>query len=183
MKHRIFVTLGVSEKLKKAIFDWEESFRKEHPETWSQIRWLTPENLHITLVPPWYEDDEGVEKTKELLHSVEKRSFSLDFRQISYGPNPKQPRLIWIEGQTSKDLIELKDNILSVLDRRPENRLFRLHLTIARFRPEKFGSFSPKRIEETLIFREESAAILLMESHLLRSGSEYVVLERFSITD
>lgn len=180
MKHRIFIALGISDGLVSAISNWESSFASESKDTYSKIRWLKRENLHLTLVPPWYEDDGGIGRVKGLLSSVRKERFVLDFRRVTYGPNPKRPRLVWLEGETSRGLVNLRDSLCEILGKEIEKRPFLLHLTIGRFRENEFSSFAVKEINDKFIFKEEATSLLLMESHLERSGAEYSVLHKIN---
>lgn len=181
MKHRIFIALGTSDGLVNAIASWEASFASESEDTYSKIRWLRRENLHITLVPPWYEDESGVEKVKGLLDSIGKEKFSLEFRRVTYGPNSKRPRLIWLEGETSCGLVDLRDNLHGMLGKKQEKRPFLLHLTIGRFQENAFSSFPVKEIDDKFIFQEEANSLLLIESHLERNGAKYNVLHQIDL--
>lgn len=180
MKHRIFIALGISQELVNAILGWEESFASLSIDTYSKIRWLKRENLHLTLVPPWYEDDSGIERVKGLLSSVEKERFVLDFSRVTYGPNPKRPRLVWLEGETPRGLVNFRGSLYEILGKEMEKRPFLLHLTIGRFRENEFSSFAVKEINDKFIFKEEATSLLLMESHLERGGAEYSVLHKIN---
>lgn len=56
MKHRLFIAITLSEELQKEILAWEVLWQKRLD---SRIRWLAGKNLHLTLVPPWYEENVG----------------------------------------------------------------------------------------------------------------------------
>jgi 2'-5' RNA ligase len=59
MKHRVFVAIRASRKLQEEVAAWVSSHAK------LPVRWISPENLHITLVPPWYEED-----TKRIANAI-----------------------------------------------------------------------------------------------------------------
>jgi len=175
MKRRIFIALGISKELIGSILNWEENFAHKSKDTHSKIRWLKPNNLHITLVPPWYEDDSGIKKVEDLLDLVGRKKFTLEFYRINYGPNPKKQRLVWLEGEAPHRLIDFRDDLYVTLGKEREKG-FMLHLTIGRFRENEFSSFLVKEINDEFIFKEEVSSLLLMESHLGKSGAEYEVL-------
>jgi len=181
MKRRIFIALGISSELVSSILSWEENFAYKSKGTYSKIRWLKPENLHITLVPPWYEDDDGIEKVKALLTSVERQQFALNFHRVTYGPNPKRLRLVWLEGEAPRGLVDLMGNLHRILGKEMEKRHFLLHLTIGRFREDELSSFPVKEINDEFVFKEEADSLLLMESHLKRSGAEYSILYQVNL--
>lgn len=180
MKRRIFVAITISERFQREISEWETKYR-ELP-----VRWLAGKNLHITLVPPWYEED--VNKVIKKL-AIGKLSDPLEIRftKVDFGPNPRRPRLIWAEGETGNKILEMRDKITEKLDIRSEkleqrtDRPFKTHLTLARFRPETFSSFSVKRLSESVDWRDDVGSFVLMESHLSREGADYEVLQKFNL--
>lgn len=175
MKHRIFVALPISAALQEEIVEWEKKFST------LPVRWLHGKNLHITLVPPWYE--ENVEKIKEILQKVHGAigSFEIEFEKVTYGPDPRRPRLIWAEGSTPKELVTLTTKIEEALGVTPESRPFRLHLTLARFRPEDLSQFPIKKLDEPVSWHDTVRSFVLMESHLSPAGADYEVLGEFAL--
>ncbi|MBI2012847.1 MAG: RNA 2',3'-cyclic phosphodiesterase [Candidatus Colwellbacteria bacterium] len=171
MKHRVFVALPISEKLQQVILDWEKDFAD------LPVRWLAGKNLHITLVPPWYIEDQELEKLEGILQGVAGfGEFKISFRRVTFGPDPRRPRLIWAEGETPEGLLELYKKIHEVLGREEEKRPFQLHLTIARFQPENFSSFPIQRLDEKVDWRDKVDRVVLFESRLSREGADYKVI-------
>lgn len=170
-KRRVFVAIGVSPKLQETIVEWEKNYQK------LPVRWLAPKNLHITLIPPWYEENvEGVAKSLSFLEG-KPGSFEMEFDKVTYGPDPRRPRLIWAEGKAPEKIVRLKSELEKMLTKEPEQRPFiRLHLTIARFRPEYFVNFPIKTLDEKVFWQDTVTSFVLMESHLSRSGADYEVL-------
>jgi len=173
MAKRIFVALPISASLEADILAWEEKYAR------LPVRWLDGKNLHVTLVPPWYEED--VESVVRKLGTVRQGKFGMSFETVSFGL-PGSPRLIWAEGVAGPDMIKLKDNVLKMTVAKPENRPFRLHLTLARFRPEDFPRFPIKKINDRVDWQEEVSSFVLMESHLSREGADYEVLQKFELS-
>jgi len=171
-RHRIFIAIGIPKTLQLKISEWRGNFSRKR--SFPTLRWLSPENLHITLIPPWYEDERGLQKIKEHLEKFTFRGpFKISFHKISYGPDPKRPRLIWLEGRTPKQIVELKTELEKILSQKSEARPFKVHLTIARFRSEAFSSFPIKKIGESISWSEQVKSFLIMESHLSPSGAQY----------
>lgn len=183
MKHRVFVGLSISEKLQQEILDWEKGFLN------LPVRWLKEKNLHITLVPPWYVDstsspqEENLERIKNQLQIVAGSGlFEIDFSKVTFGPDPRQPRLIWAAGETPKELLNLRQRIHQVLNREEEKRPFRrVHLTLARFRPETLSSFPIKELNEKVDWRDKADRVVLFESILSREGADYKVISKISL--
>lgn len=172
MKKRIFIAIGLSESLQKEVLEWESGI-KHIP-----ARWIAGKNLHITLVPPWYAEENEIPKIKRILADAGRniKPFKLDFRKVSFGPLPRTPRLIWAEGSASEELIKLKKLVESALKQKQEKRPFLPHLTLARFQPEDFNNFAVKTLSEKVDWEEKTESFVLMESHTLPSGADYEIL-------
>ena len=88
------MAVPISSELQKEILGWEGGFQK------LPVRWLSGKNLHITLVPPWEERDpnEVARLLENLRGTLPQFSFLLE--HVAYGPNSREPRLIWAEGKS-----------------------------------------------------------------------------------
>lgn len=178
MKKRIFVAIHVPDQIKKEILSWQEKH------SFLSVRWIKPENLHITLVPPWYADNQGVEETVGILEKKTENfnSFPVDFSQVNYGPDKNRPRLIWAEGDTPKEFGDLKadieDSFLlneSIGFRKKEKRPPKLHLTIARFNFLK----NLVSLDGLVNWSFQTDTVEILESKLKKTGAEYSVLRSF----
>src|SRR3989344_4231801 len=172
-RRRIFVALPISKGLEEEVSRWREKYAN------LPVRWLENGNLHITLVPPGYEADAPSVISK--LAGIKGASLGVLFRGVSYGPDPRRPRLIWAEGGAPREMLDLRIKIYETLGKVPEKRPFLTHLTLARFKEEDFFSFPVRHIEDIVSWKERFSSFVLMESHLKRSGAEYEVLAEFPL--
>lgn len=171
-RERIFVAVTISKKVREEIVNWERKFGN------LPVRWLSEKNLHVTIIPPWYAANS--KDVADALQGVTKTGpINLLFEKVMYGPNSKKPRLIWAEGRTPEELEILKKRLEGVLGTKGEDRQLRLHLTLARFRPETFSSFAVKKLEERVRWPVSVKSFLLMRSQLSRAGADYEVIEEF----
>jgi len=172
MSHRVFIAIPISQALQQEMLDWERGFSQ------LPVRWLVGKNLHTTLVPPWYEEESQIPNCKARLDEAANglKPFELKFTRVTFGPDPREPRLIWAEGTAPKEIVELRDKLLRVFSRPAEKRTFKTHLTLARFRPETFSSFPVKNLDEKVYWPEKVSSVVLMESHLSRDGADYEVI-------
>ncbi len=110
--------------------------------------------------------------------------FEIKFEKVAFGPErirqahrkPRRPRLIWAEGETPQELVDLQKKICEIFEEKPEKRPLKLHLTIARFRPETFLSFPVKKLDEKVDWRDRIDRVVLFESRLSRDGADYEIL-------
>jgi len=164
MPKRIFIGIAISDNLQKEILEWQKS----RPDL--KVRWLKPKNLHITLVPPWFE--KNVDRIKEKISLLKKfKPFIIKFNKISLGPSPKHPKLIWFEGE-SKEFNNLKIELEKYFENKDIHPP-KLHVTIARFKISDFLKFPKKELSEKIDWEEEVENITLFES---LGNSEYKAL-------
>jgi len=201
-KRRVFIAINLPEKIKKRLVEYRErcdilftsqnllvrqSFSNGGGGGWP-VRWTKKDSLHLTLVFIGYASNEQVLEICRIVREVagKTESFMLRFKKIIPGPIGKPPRMVWVEGEKSEELIDLKGQIeeallnvdsgLSCKDYKP----FTPHMTLARVNqtnkslPENFDWAS---IEESFNFQVPVQSIEIMESDLRSDGAEYVVLE------
>lgn len=183
MNRRIFVAIVLPPEIKKSIIEWQ-NVHSEIP-----VRWVRPENLHITLVPPWYADENEIYETAKSINScLEKlNQFEINIKKIEYGPRQDAPRLIWAGGEFSEGFTELKRNVESALFQNPqtgflapEQKKTAIHVTLARFRPGELlvlPELSSTEVSWKFVFDE----FVLLESELKRGGAAYAILNLFAI--
>lgn len=177
-KKRIFVAVAISKSLQRKIFDWKKKHKSAR--WWTSVRWLVSKNLHITLIPPWYEKNVDNVKNRLARQSFsEGGAFNILFEKVEFGPDLKKPRLIWTTGKTPKEALNLKKSLEKTLKRKSEYRTWKLHLTIARFREEDFDKFPVKKLDEHVEWKEKVRSFVLMESHLSPKGADYKILKKY----
>jgi len=184
MQHRIFIAINFPEEIKREL----EKFQSRWPEL--PVRWVKPENLHITLAFLGYLTDEELVEILRITKEVTSRHqpFSINLTKICYGPPKKTPpRMIWVEGEKSKDLANLQLDLEKFLTSsrkikfETEERSFTSHITLGRLRQWEFRQIEPEErpnVETDISLSFEVSSIEVMESFLKRTGPEYEILER-----
>lgn len=180
-RHRIFIAINLPSDIKKQL-----AFYKEK---WPELpaKWTVKDNLHITLEFLGDLTDQELADVCKVAGEVAKRHkpFSITLNKVLYGPPKKiPPRMVWLEGEKSKELSELKNDLeKSLLEKvrfASEAKGFAPHITLARIREWEWKKIDPEERPEInenvdLVFSVES--IEVMESVLKRKGPEYQVLE------
>jgi 2'-5' RNA ligase len=97
------------------------------------VRRVAPDDIHLTLVPPW--DEASLSDAIEKLRLVAERfgAFPLAIRHVRYGPQLRWPRLLWAECLAAEELVALRAALLDAFGQQDE-RPFRPHVTLARIR-------------------------------------------------
>ena len=178
MNRRIFIGIKVRPEIYPKIDSWRKRYRN------LPLRWISNENLHITLIPPWYEDGKKVRvKVKEIGREVRGfRGFSLMFDKVGFGPTLRNPRLIWAEGEVPEELIVLKSKLENILQKKPEKREYKLHLTLASIKKRDYKMSSNQKINDKVFWKQTVSSFCLFESILSAKGAEYKVIKEFKIT-
>jgi 2'-5' RNA ligase len=189
MRHRIFISINLPEKIKERLIYFKEKF-SELP-----ARWTKKENLHITLAFLGYVKDEDIPKIVEITKNVasQHEPFSIRIVKIAYGPpRVSPPRMVWAIGEKNENLWKLQENLKkSLMEMKipqleeEEGRGFIPHITLARIRKWEFKQMDPEErpeINEDVDFSFEVKSIEIMESHLKRGGAEYTVLESLPLS-
>jgi 2'-5' RNA ligase len=162
---RLFVGIAASTVIKEKVKLWQGRNQREY------FRLTPPENLHITLVPPWYTDNS--EEAIEKLNHLNFFPINIMFNRISTNPGRS---LIWAEaGQVPQELVQLQQICEERFGVKPEKRLFRPHLTLARFKNRRSeGAWT----NETIVWPETLDNVTLYESVLSSSGAVYRVVSQ-----
>jgi RNA 2',3'-cyclic 3'-phosphodiesterase len=172
MGKRVFVAMPVSEELCRSA----ALIRKRYPHY--DIRWVNPEQLHITLLPPWQCSDTAdvCQRVQEV--AAHHAPIAVTFDILSAGPSRRKPRLVWITGKAPERLCELQRELRSTLGCSAEEseREFLLHLTLARFRAGGKAASALAAVREPVEWSETLTTLTLYESVLRPEGAEYRVL-------
>lgn len=182
-KKRVFAAINLPEPIKK---DLASAIEKIRPLFGREIRFLDPENWHLTVSFLGSQDDNSVGLISEALSETAKEfePLHIKFEKIMYGPIGKAPRMLWLA--SSKETSSLLGEIQKFLEEklmeknvpfRQENKKFFAHLTIARFESAAKENLPDLNVAFAKSFEAES--IDLMESRLKQSAAEYEILSRY----
>ena len=165
---RVFVGLKVAPEIARELAQLARSL--EH----RAVRPVAAADIHLTLVPPWKEAfiSEAIEKLRVVAGRF--GAFSLTFRHVGYGPQPKRPRLLWVECVATEELAELRAALLDIYGQHDE-RPFRPHATLARIRGNGSAIARKHPIERELSLVQRVETIELFQSPP-PGGSGYQVL-------
>lgn len=124
------VAAEASETLLRTLSDMQEALRGEH------IRWVRPENLHLTVDFFGETPDERIPALEEALARAARRTppFAMAIGGLGTFGGPRHPRVLWA-GIESAGLARLHGCVaeeLRAAGREPDARAFAPHLTLAR---------------------------------------------------
>lgn len=167
---RVFIGIKANDEIYEQVRKLQEKYRD------LPLRFIESRNLHLTLAPPWYENN-----LKKLLKNLNRFSFpetfEIGFNEVSIGP-PFRPRLIWLTGPKHQDLTKMQSEIAKFLQI-PKQRYSNPHITIARFK-EQDASVIPQ-ISDSIELKFKVAEITLFQSKLSPQGANYFELSTLRI--
>ena len=182
---RLFFAIELNNGLRSALSQLIDELKKEQ---WGhRVRWVHPENLHVTLRFLGTTDPKLIPKLVEHAHSAIKRiePFPLQLHNIRFFPSPTAPRAIAADIIPTSELFELAHSLEEVaakLGFTPETKPYLPHLTLGRIihhhapnlREDLKLNTSPMLVNEIVLFNSE-------KSEKTDYNQTYVPLEYISL--
>jgi 2'-5' RNA ligase len=168
---RVFIGIPAEEELRRQVQEFRKRYSGLH------VRWMKPENLHLTVIPPWMcEKPEAaciaLREAAGLFPATDAR-----FTLVTPGPLVTNPRLLWAIGEASPFFDSLRGELCARIPlERDQEHSFLLHLTIARVRREEGNVLARMQFRVSVEWNACIRKISLYESILKPAGAEYRVL-------
>jgi 2'-5' RNA ligase len=186
---RLFIAIDLDERARTAVADVQARLRSAY-EGGSPMRWVAPEQMHLTLVFIGQVDEERGARIKAGCDNpIDQPAFDLSFGGVGVFPPHGAPRALWIgamEGRT--ELIALQRKIAdraATLGVELEQRPFSPHLTIARWKSSRpsdrrraLAAGGGGRVARLLIDHAT-----LYRSELSSAGSRYTAVARANLKE
>jgi len=153
-----------------------------------RLRWVRPENLHVTLKFIGEVEAAKLDGIRSALAAIGLDApIGLDFRGLGFFPDEKYPRVLWVGLNATGNLAVLAREVDRALEGQGiarDERAFTPHLTLARFEPrglhEKMRTAIQKNSEREF-GAFEAREFHLIQSKLKPSGAEYTFLAAFPL--
>ena len=136
---RAFIAIPLDPKIQHSIEYMQDRLKKSN----NDIKWVKPENIHITLKFLGDVTTEQINSVKQTLlnctHNT--RPFKVKLSQLGAFPNIECPRTLWIGLKDSKQQLNRMavslEKALGKIGFQGDQRPFRSHITIGRIRSSK----------------------------------------------
>jgi 2'-5' RNA ligase len=185
---RTFVGIEIS----KAIRDRLVALQEDLARTGAPVKWVEPENLHVTLLFLGEVEDKELPSVCNAIAAAagEHSGFPMSIERTGAFPNARRPRILWVGvGQGTQEVCALHDSLEKPLIKlgcyRREERTYKPHITLGRVRSER----PPDQLADALVkhagWRAGEVAVhevLVMSSELTSSGPLYTVLSRAKLS-
>jgi RNA 2',3'-cyclic 3'-phosphodiesterase len=175
MKRKIFININLLAKTKKSLVRATEEWQD------LPVKWAKEPNLHITLEFLGHVLDDVIPeiciKVQEAVSDTE--IFDMEFEKICLGPFEAEPRMIWLAGNASEELKNLREKIEKALDIFSGNKKsFCPHVTLGKIRQHKWQA-----LEETPVIDKNfpltitAESVDIMASEFEGDGMEYTIIQ------
>jgi 2'-5' RNA ligase len=187
---RLFVALEPPEPVRRRLAAVADELRRAAGRAGDEVRWVRPENVHLTLQFLGAVPEERVAAVEAALRDAAAggRPLSLSLHGAGGFPNARRPRVLWagLEGDLAP-LAALAADLgarLAKLGFPPEDRPFSPHLTLGRARegrgaPGLAGALARAAQAEATPWR--ATELVLFESHLSPRGPRYEAVARIAL--
>lgn len=180
---RAFLAIRVADDAKRAIRDVVERLRTKV----SEARFVPPDQWHLTLHFFAALSPVEVQAVREVARNAvaELRPFTIGLGGLGTFPDPRRPRVLWLGLREGADeCTVLHRRIATGLRARglpAEDRPFRPHVTLARFRDARPGGVEAalRSASSHDLTRFTADRVLLFQSTLTSRGAEHRVLDAF----
>ncbi len=177
---RCFIAIELSHEIKSALRSIQDEFKK----CGADVRWVHPDNIHLTLKFIGSAREEDTQKIISLMTDACKKyqTFTLEIKGTGIFPNINSPRVLWVGAEGDGILKGLQKDIehgMGEIGFEPEDRKFTAHLTLGRFRSltGKENLLKQIKLHENYSFGTiDIKSLSLMKSELHPSGSRYTKL-------
>jgi RNA 2',3'-cyclic 3'-phosphodiesterase len=181
---RTFIAIELSKAIRDRLVDLQEQLRASDHD----VKWVEPENLHVTLLFLGEVDDRELpavcSAVQEALAGTS--AFAMSVHGAGCFPNPRRPRVLWVgigQGMQEVDAVHdaLEAPLLELGCYRREERRYTPHITLGRRRSEGPADALGRELARHQSFDAGEVtvdAIHVMASRLTSAGPNYSVLCR-----
>lgn len=187
MRIRSFVALELSDEVREKLVIVLQRLQR----TSASVKWVEPENLHLTLKFLGEVPEEQIELVTEALKTVAQATepFSFVVKGVGGFPNLRRPRVLWVGVEATQPLIRLQQLVEKAMEQigfASEERAYHPHITIGRVKAttgiekvrEILSEYANAEFGEVFI-----SHLTLFRSDLSREGPTYTPLAKLSFVD
>jgi len=194
---RCFIAIDIDEKLRLAIADLQRQLAAKVDIKRGDIKWVEPENIHLTLKFLGEVDDAKLPEIRGITEQVASahNKFTLDIETVGSFPHSgsltgggRSAKIVWVgAGKGTDELLALQkdlDNQLTLAGYPSEDREFSAHLTLCRVRNPKAGiklADACKAFEDFELGSISADALCVYQSQLTPAGPIYTMLNSFKL--
>ena len=182
---RIFAAIKVEpdENLLRIYDELKNDLRYE------KIKWVEPQNIHITLKFFGETSDEKIDDICEVFDLIAQRhpTFTLQMQNVGIFGSSYNPRVVWFGMKESREIEKLANDVLKSVEKigfARDRQNFRPHLTVGRIkfiRDKQYFQQAINKFKNTFLQTIPVNSFSLIESNLKPQGPVYNIVEVFPL--
>jgi 2'-5' RNA ligase len=181
---RTFIAIDVDKPVRDRLITLQEALGRAG----TDVKWVEPENLHLTLLFLGEVDDKQVIDVCRVVSGCcgALAPFAMSLEKVGCFPNARRPRILWAGvGTGTQEIVALHDQLEGPLMDlgcyRREERQYTPHLTVGRIKTDKVTFKLSEGIAKNQGWKGGETTVrevLVMSSQLTPDGPEYTVMSR-----
>jgi 2'-5' RNA ligase len=181
---RSFIGVEVGDEIRRKAVALQQQLAR----TGAGVKWVEPDNLHITLLFLGEVEDRDLPKLCKVIENTARKGSAFPLRVSGVGafPTLRRPKVLWggvSDGaEPLRELYsQLETKLLDLGLYHREERGYAPHLTLGRTRSDDDGQRLAPELAQLLAWdggRTTIGEVLLFSSEMGRHGPEYAVLAR-----
>jgi RNA 2',3'-cyclic 3'-phosphodiesterase len=186
---RVFIAIDIDDRIRKAIADLQKQIALKVSVKSGDLKWVEPNNIHLTLKFLGEISDEQLTEVKEITETIAQahQKFNLDIESVgSFGG--RSAKIVWVGAKKGTDeLLALQKDLDDLLEQAgypKEDREFSAHLTLCRVNHPIAGLKVGEAIAQFSNLKLGSIAadaIYIYQSQLTPQGPIYTMLGDFKL--
>ena len=186
---RCFIAIDINEEIRKALGDLQQRLQDQAGLNKSDVKWVKPENMHLTLKFLGEIKDQEIVKVCDIVRDVASlhRWFELCVEKLGrFGG--RSARVLWVgTGAGSDNLCRLQkdlDKQLALAGWQEDERDFTGHLTLCRIKNPKAGIKLAQMAEEhkdSKLGTVLADSVSVYQSRLTPTGPVYTVIGNYKL--
>jgi len=188
---RVFIAIDIDEKIRAALGDLQQQLQSKVDIKKGDVKWVNPENIHLTLKFLGEIKDEKVVEVCDIVKEVAGRhkSFELDIQTVGHFGG-RSARVLWVGAGEGKDnLLGLQKDLeqqLALAGWPEEKREFSSHLTLCRVRNPRAGVKLAAISDDYRDFKLgiiSADSVSVYQSQLTPTGPIYTLLGNYKMRE
>jgi 2'-5' RNA ligase len=181
---RTFIAVDLGQPIRDRCVALQETLAR----TGTEVKWVEPENLHVTLLFLGEVEDRAVPDLCRAVADVcaAREVFPMSVETVGCFPNPRRPRTVWAGvGEDGAELVALHDALepplLELGCYRREERQYTPHITLGRVKSDRPTDRLAQALTKNANWQggtTEVREVLVLSSELRPQGPVYTVLSR-----
>lgn len=184
LRLRTFIAVPLNESVRRRVIRLRDDLAEADP----AVKWVEPDNLHVTLLFLGEVDAREVVDVCRVIRGVTEATppFAMSIGGLGCFPNIRRPRTFWVGLEEGKDELiglhaTLEEALLKLGGYRREDREFTPHITLGRVKSGDVTAALRARLtspEDWNGGRQDVDQIHVMSSELLPDGPRYTIVSR-----